>query len=990
MSDSQFQNNSGSVWNRWEPHVHAPGTVLNDQYSGQDPWSSFLTNLEQAHPVIKSIGITDYYITDSYERILAEKDAGRLSDCDLIFPNIEMRCNIGTVKGRWINVHLLVSPEKDGHLEELKRFMSRLTFDAYNDSFACIPEDLRRLGKECDPNITKDHKALMKGVEQFKVSFGALKYEYQKSEWAKKNILIAVSGNGTDGTSGLKDAADATLRKEIERFAHIIFSSNSKDRDFWLGKGVADLEQIEQEYDGPKPCLHGCDAHEHAKVGVPDHQRYSWIKGKCAFDTLRQVCIGPERACVSENPPMKALPSQVINRVEVSNAGWLDTKSLDINSGLVAIIGARGSGKTALADIIAAGCYAAHENHSDTSFLRRAKELLNDEVVSINWGEGKPEKVDLNRFEEVEYYQHPKVRYLSQQFVEDLCKADTMTDALVEEIERVIFEAHPLSERDGCNSFCELRDLKATRFRETRRRNEEELQSISDQVAIELDKRNSVNTIEKKIQGKKEIIDGYQKDSEKLVSEESDAHVKYLEVLMTAAETVRGYLSAYNIQHQDLLTLFDEVTHDRSHTAPEMLRNLQNKHQKSGLNDDDWQKFLMDYKGNVDEALSRSIKFTTEQAFLWKGETPDKSTKPDESILPKDTEYSQVPLSLLEAEISRVQSLVNVDRQIAEKFTTISKKITEENATLQKLNIKLEDCKGASARLDQLISQREASYKEAFTAITNEQNLLNELYKPLMDRTSGSLNSLGKISFSVERVADVAKWAYEGEQLLDLRKAGHFKGQGALLQASTKILLSAWETGAAEQVSIAMKEFLEKKQKDLLSHARVSKDEPNYREWANRFAKWLYSTDHISLHYSLNYDKTDIRKLSPGTRGIVLLLLYLALDDNDDRPLIIDQPEENLDPKSIFDELVDLFTETKSNRQIIMVTHNANLVVNTDADQIIIAESEYRESGHLPHIRYISGGLEEAHIREAVCGILEGGDRAFQKRAKRLRIKLQR
>ena len=51
----------------------------------------------------------------------------------------------------------------------------------------------------------------------------------------------------------------------------------------------------------------------------------------------------------------------------------------------------------------------------------------------------------------------------------------------------------------------------------------------------------------------------------------------------------------------------------------------------------------------------------------------------------------------------------------------------------------------------------------------------------------------------------------------------------------------------------------------------------------------------------------DIRKLSPGTRGIVLLLLYLALDDADDRPLIIDQPEENLDPQSIFDELVGLF-----------------------------------------------------------------------------------
>src|SRR3546814_11266329 len=78
------------------------------------------------------------------------------------------------------------------------------------------------------------------------------------------------------------------------------------------------------------------------------------------------------------------------------------------------------------------------------------------------------------------------------------------------------------------------------------------------------------------------------------------------------------------------------------------------------------------------------------------------------------------------------------------------------------------------------------------------------------------------------------------------------------------------------------------------------------------FRSWLFSTDHIEIRYGIEYDGVDIRKLSPGTRGIVLLLLYLGLDDKDDRPLLIDQPEENLDPKSVFDELVQLFTEAKS------------------------------------------------------------------------------
>src|SRR3546814_21091438 len=102
--------------------------------------------------------------------------------------------------------------------------------------------------------------------------------------------------------------------------------------------------------------------------------------------------------------------------------------------------------------------------------------------------------------------------------------------------------------------------------------------------------------------------------------------------------------------------------------------------------------------------------------------------------------------------------------------------------------------------------------------------------------------------------------------------------------------------------------------------------------------------------------------LAPGTRGIVLLLLYLGLDDKDDRPLLIDQPEENLDQKSVFDELVQLFTEAKSHRQVIMVTHNANLVINTDADQIIIAEDGPHHNNSHPPITYVSGGLENEEI----------------------------
>ncbi len=142
----------------------------------------------------------------------------------------------------------------------------------------------------------------------------------------------------------------------------------------------------------------------------------------------------------------------------------------------------------------------------------------------------------------------------------------------------------------------------------------------------------------------------------------------------------------------------------------------------------------------------------------------------------------------------------------------------------------------------------------------------------------------------------------------------------------------------------------------------------------------------ISVRYGLAFDGVAIERLSPGTRGIVLLLLYLAVDSEDDRPLIIDQPEENLDPQSIYDELVREFQRAKLRRQVIIVTHNANLVVNTDADQVIVARCGSHEPGRLPQMTYQCGGLEVPAIREAVCAILEGGKDAFRERAKRLRV----
>jgi len=118
-------------------------------------------------------------------------------------------------------------------------------------------------------------------------------------------------------------------------------------------------------------------------------------------------------------------------------------------------------------------------------------------------------------------------------------------------------------------------------------------------------------------------------------------------------------------------------------------------------------------------------------------------------------------------------------------------------------------------------------------------------------------------------------------------------------------------------------------------------------------------------------------------------ILYLLMDEDDTRPLLIDQPVGNLDNSSVYKQLVPYITKAKKRRQTILITHNPNLVVATDAEEIISATAERPNTQPYPCLRYDSGALEHSvsgtdlGVREAVCLLLEGGEEAFRARENR-------
>ncbi|MBU1617943.1 MAG: DNA repair protein [Gammaproteobacteria bacterium] len=156
---------------------------------------------------------------------------------------------------------------------------------------------------------------------------------------------------------------------------------------------------------------------------------------------------------------------------------------------------------------------------------------------------------------------------------------------------------------------------------------------------------------------------------------------------------------------------------------------------------------------------------------------------------------------------------------------------------------------------------------------------------------------------------------------------------------------------------------------------------------------YLYKPQRIQTYLHVNaefkYKGKTVDKLSVGQRGTFYVCLKLATDPFGS-PFIFDQPEDDLDNDFIMKQLVPLFRSIKKYRQVIIVTHNANLVVNSDAEQIVIANNESEV------LNYQSGAVEDGpisstnSIRSRVCEILEGGGYAFEQRERKYGLTMNR
>jgi hypothetical protein len=259
-----------------------------------------------------------------------------------------------------------------------------------------------------------------------------------------------------------------------------------------------------------------------------------------------------------------------------------------------------------------------------------------------------------------------------------------------------------------------------------------------------------------------------------------------------------------------------------------------------------------------------------------------------------------------------------------------------------------------------------------------QAGIYRSLYEPVQEFID--THPLAKDKLKLEFRVELTTNDFPGKllSLISQSKRGSFMGiEEGRARAESLVQATKWEDESL------VRTFLDQLDNALHSDQRDSQNaEVQLRDQLLKNRKpeevfaLVYGLDYVRPRYILRWEGKDLAILSPGERGTLLLVFYLLIDKGD-MPLVIDQPEGNLDNHTVAKVLVECIKVARQRRQVFIVTHNPNLAVVCDADQVIHASLE-KERGNA--ITYTSGSLESPIMSQHITDVLEGTRWAFSVR----------
>ena len=458
----------GSVWRIWDFHMHTPYSVLANDFGdpSQEPtWETYVAKIEEVSQKneICAIGFTDYFMIEGYKKILNYKARGRLTNL-FFFPNIEFRLDktiIERVGERQettrLNFHVLFSP--DVSLNDIEEhFLHDIEFIHEQETFGSAQTRKLKIS-----NLIDFGKTLKESHERFRslpdlyvgcmnavVDPNKLKEILEKDGRFRGKYLLCLA---EDHSLLDWDSQAHGIRKHLLQMAHCIFSSNRQTREFGLGKQDSPGAFI-HEFKSLKPCIWGCDSHSYQERFLePDKNsegkiNFCWVKADLTWDGLKQILYEPEeRICIQQDNPEPQKSIHTLDRIgiqaaEINNRLKMKETEIDLNHNLISIIGGRGSGKTALLDLIAS-CFKEGEKLVETplSFYKRLYGKSGNIPIKIKLGtKFKSDAIEKEFGKDTIIIQDANIRYITQNHFEGLCSP---TCNLGNYVFDLLFEKYP-------------------------------------------------------------------------------------------------------------------------------------------------------------------------------------------------------------------------------------------------------------------------------------------------------------------------------------------------------------------------------------------------------------------------------------------------------------------------------------------------------------------------------------------------------------------
>lgn len=882
----------GSIWHRWDLHYHTPSSY---DYKSKSKTNEMLVQ-ELIDDGVSGVAVTDHHTID-FDRI---RELNSIAEGKIKFlRGIEITSELGGSES----------------VQFIAIFPETLMDDEIRDQF------LSPLG------ITKE-----KIARDNTLCYKAIPYDSFLSHAKSLGALISIhAGNRKNSIENIKnwcktkqdfkklllervDILETSKRTDFAGYTNIVFSEIGKVCPIVVCSDYhSEFKYREYNASGTKPpTLKLRDA--------------TWIKSDLTFEGLKQIVFEPElRVRVQEPNPADEKYGIKLQSISIDKSKLFNPQEVVFNPDMIAIIGEKGAGKTALLDIVS---YVLGDSKQDSnSFIQRAKnELKGAEVTYKIYGNEPETATFLNPLENL------RCKYINPSKLTEFCEDENSMQCFIRSIilnDEILNEISKIkqNELDIQSSLLKIealdKEIANKSFLQT------QIATLQDNIKLTENNKPEIPTKDVSLTDRFSVLTN---------TIETKKHE--LEII----KTTHGHTVWFNSNREFILQdsiegLRNSIYHEFKLTIP-------------------CEKFKILAKYD-----DETIKYLERKSV----ELNEKKNKLTQELVEYTKEYDDIKTTIFKN--------AEAQKQYEQWLSHISKLKQE----LQKLIEKEIDITNKEHERDRIFEQCVQYYIENIKykklLFNRYGDLKNELAQQIGNEDRNKITFIPIKKIQTTNVHDAL------ESVLSFKSVNEESLKKNIETKYQKALDKVWEADEQkirENVIALINLFISNDNKNLYAKQIESKIFKAGHDYIDLYK--IAFTDFVNINYSIQFNSIPMEQLSSGQKGIVLMKLLLRLDKSTD-PLLIDQPEDNLDNKSVYEQLVEEFKRIKQKRQLLIATHNPNLVVNTDAEQIIVAE--YCKKEKTGYISYTAGSIEDKEIREKICRILEGGKDAFISREKR-------